>query len=210
MFDHIGSTTLFPRAGSYSMPIQCDTPFVYCLVSCVKVYLSSFIISTMTCFISDPSDLLFVMLITHISDSHFIFLEDFALVLIKQRYNSRSFISMGFTHFGYSMGLNTNSDDVVATPVKYKDYFSTYVSTTKLNTTWENLFEMHNNLDILDITTAQVTDLITKLAAMSEQEDSLKDLLLSALLSAHFKIDSVKNVIKETGVDVARIRFKLY
>uniref|UniRef100_A0A3Q7I434 Uncharacterized protein n=1 Tax=Solanum lycopersicum TaxID=4081 RepID=A0A3Q7I434_SOLLC len=164
----------------------------------------------MTCFISDPSDLLFVMLITHISDSHFIFLEDFALVLIKQRYNSRSFISMGFTHFGYSMGLNTNSDDVVATPVKYKDYFSTYVSTTKLNTTWENLFEMHNNLNILDITTAQVPDLITKLAAMSEQEDSLKDLLLSALLSAHFKIDSVKNVIKETGVDVARIRFKLY
>ncbi|TMW82267.1 hypothetical protein EJD97_006374 [Solanum chilense] len=102
--------------------------------------------------------------------------------------------------------LNTDSDDVVATPVKYKDYFSTYVSTTKLNTTWENLIEMHNNFDILDITTAQVHDLITKLSAMSEQVDSLKDLLLSA----HFKIDSVKNVIKETGVDVACIRLKLY
>ncbi|TMW87103.1 hypothetical protein EJD97_020413 [Solanum chilense] len=114
--------------------------------------------------------------------------------------------SQGFTHFYCSWGLNTDSDNVVATPVKYKDCFSTYVSTTKRNTTYEYLIEMHNNLDILDITTAQVPDLITKLSAMSEQVDSWRDLLLSS----HFKIDSVKNVIKETGVDVARIRLNLY
>uniref|UniRef100_K4CTA1 Uncharacterized protein n=1 Tax=Solanum lycopersicum TaxID=4081 RepID=K4CTA1_SOLLC len=174
-----------------------------------KVTLSIFVDSDLMIFSSssqDPSDLPFGMLITHISESHFMFLEDFSLVLIKQRYNSSAFRSMGFTHFVYSWGLNSDSDDVVATPVKYKDYFSTYVSTTKLNITWENLIEMHNNLDILDITTARVPDLITKLSAMSEKVDSLKDLLLSA----HFKMDSVKNVIKETCVDVASNHLKLY
>ncbi|KAG5595695.1 hypothetical protein H5410_036927 [Solanum commersonii] len=40
---------------------------------------------------------------------------------------------------------------------------------------------------------------------MSEQVDSLKDLLLSA----HFKINNVKDVTKETGIDVARIHLKL-
>ncbi|TMW97206.1 hypothetical protein EJD97_006002 [Solanum chilense] len=154
----------------------------------------------------DLSYLLFGMLITHISDSHFMFLEDFALILIKHRYNSHAFLSMGFTYFSCSWRINTDLDDLVATPVKYKDYFSTHVSTTKLNTTWENLFEMHTNFDILDITTAQVPDLITKLSAMSEQVHSLKDLLLSA----NFKIDGVKNFMNETGVDVARIRLKLY
>ncbi|TMW95227.1 hypothetical protein EJD97_009211 [Solanum chilense] len=96
-------------------------------------------------------------------------------------------------------------NDVSATPIKYKDSFSTYGSTI-LNTTFENLVEMHNKLDIMSITIAHVSDLTTKLSAMSEQVDSLNDLLLSA----YFKIDSVKDVMKETSVDVARIRIKLY
>ena len=82
MFDHIGSTTLFPRAGSHSLLIQRHTLFSYSLVSGVNVYLSSFIISAMLCFIPDPSDLPFAMIITHIFKSHFMFLEDFTLVLI--------------------------------------------------------------------------------------------------------------------------------
>ena len=160
----------------------------------------------MMCVISDPSDLPLRMLITHIFESHFMFLEDLILVLIKQRYNCRAFLSMGITHFGYFWDLKTDLDDVGATPIKYKDSFSTYVLTTILNTTLENIVEMHNKLDIMAITIAQVSDLMTKLSCMSEQVDSLNDLLLSA----HFKIDSVKDVIKETCVDVARIRTKLY
>ena len=134
------------------------------------------------------------------------FLEDFALVLIKQRYNSHAFLCIDFTRFSCSCGLKTDSYNVGATPVKYKDSFPTYVSTTKHNTTVENLVKMHNKLDIIAITIAQIHDLMTKLSAMSEQVDSLKDLLLSA----HLKIDSVKNVIKEIGVDVARFRVNLY
>ena len=47
---------------------------------------------------------------------------------------------------------------------------------------------MQNNLDIFD-TTTEVPDLLTKLSSMSEQVESLKHLLLSA----HLKIDSVKD-----------------
>ena len=83
MIAHIVATNLFPRAGSHSTLIQRDTLFVYFLVSGVKVYLSSFIIPATTCVILDPFDLPFVMLITHIFESHFMFLEDIALVLIK-------------------------------------------------------------------------------------------------------------------------------
>lgn len=55
------------------------------------------------------------------------------------------------------------------------------------------------------ITVAQVPDLMTKLFAMSEEVDSLKDLLLST----HFKIDRVKDVTKERSVDVGSIRLRL-
>ncbi|KAH0773574.1 hypothetical protein KY290_010711 [Solanum tuberosum] len=51
----------------------------------------------------------------------------------------------------------------------------------------------------------QVSDLMTNMTAMCEHVDSLKDLLLAA----HFKIDNVKDVTKETGTDVARIRLRL-
>ena len=134
------------------------------------------------------------------------FLEDFALVLIKQRSNSHAFLCMCFTRFSFFWGPKSDSYNVGATLVKYKDSVPTYVSTTKLNTTLENLVKMHTKLDIMAITIAQIPDLMTKLSAMSEQVDSLKDLLLSA----HFKMDSVKNVIKETCVDVASNRLKLY
>ncbi|KAG5590772.1 hypothetical protein H5410_041286 [Solanum commersonii] len=50
-----------------------------------------------------------------------------------------------------------------------------------------------------------VNDVLTKLTVMGEQVDSLKDLLLAA----HFKIDNVKDVSKETGVDVARVHLRL-
>ncbi|TMX05491.1 hypothetical protein EJD97_017331 [Solanum chilense] len=152
---HIVATTLFPRAGSHSMLIQCDTLFAYCLVS--------------------------------------------------RRYNSHALLRMGLTLFGCSWDSRLIRTTWVL-PLKYKDSFSTYVSTTKVNTTLENLVKMHNKLDIMAITISQVPDVMTKHFAMSEQVDSLKDLLLSS----HFKIDSVKDVIKETGVDVARICLKLY
>jgi len=100
---HIFATTLLPTDGSHSMLTQRDTLFAYCLVSGVKMHLSSFIISSMTDVISDPSSLPFGMLITHIFESHFMCLGDFAPVLIKQRYNSCAFISKGFTRSGSSI-----------------------------------------------------------------------------------------------------------
>ncbi|KAG5590133.1 hypothetical protein H5410_040647 [Solanum commersonii] len=101
--------------------------------------------------------------------------------------------------------LNTDADDLDDAPVKSKPSSSTSVSTTKPNVALDSLAEMHTKLYAMAITVAQVYDLMTKLTAMSEQVDSLKDLLLSA----HFKIDSVKDVTKETGVDVVRIHLRL-
>ncbi|KAH0646563.1 hypothetical protein KY284_034447 [Solanum tuberosum] len=202
---HIVATTLLPRVGSHSTLSQRDTMFAYCLVSGVKVHLLSFILFAMTDVISDPSSLPFGMIITRIFESHFMCLGDFSPVLIKQRYNSRDFLSMGFTRSDSSWVLKTDADDLDDAPMKSKPSSSTSVSTTKPNAAVEGLVEMHTKLYAMAITVAQVSDLMTKLTAMSEQVDSLKDLLLSA----HFKIDSVKDVTKETGLDVARIHLKL-
>uniref|UniRef100_M1DQK8 Uncharacterized protein n=1 Tax=Solanum tuberosum TaxID=4113 RepID=M1DQK8_SOLTU len=79
------------------------------------------------------------------------------------------------------------------------------MSTTKLNVALQNIGEMHTKLDAMAITAVQVPDLMTKLTVMSEQVDSMKDLLLFA----HFKINSVKDVYKKTGDDVARIHLRL-
>ncbi|KAG5580371.1 hypothetical protein H5410_050998 [Solanum commersonii] len=171
---HIVATTLLPRASSHSMLTQRDTLFAYCLVFDVKVHLSFFIISSMTDVISDPSSLPFGMLITHIFESHFMCLGDFAPVLIKQRYNSHAFLSMGFTRSGSSILIRMTC----CYPVKFKPSSSTFVSTTKLNAALEILPEMHIKLDAMAITVAQVNDLMTKLSAMSKQVDFLKDLLL--------------------------------
>ncbi|KAG5571965.1 hypothetical protein H5410_061731 [Solanum commersonii] len=43
------------------------------------------------------------------------------------------------------------------------------------------------------------------MTTMGEQVDSLQDLLLAS----YFKIDNVKDVTKETGTNVARIRLRL-
>ena len=72
----------------------------------------------MTCVILDPFDLPFGMLITHIFESHFMFLEYFALVRIKQRYNSHAFLIVGFTHFGCTRGLKTYSVNMGSSPDK--------------------------------------------------------------------------------------------
>ncbi|KAG5599576.1 hypothetical protein H5410_030946 [Solanum commersonii] len=70
--------------------------------------------------------------------------------------------------------------DLADATVKSKPSSSTSVSTTKLNAALDNLTEMHTKLDTMAVTVAQVPDLLTKLNAMSEQVDSLKDLILSA------------------------------
>lgn len=63
---------------------------------------------------------------------------------------------------------------------------------------------MDTKLDSMAITVAQVPNIMTKLSAMSEKVDSLKDILLFA----HFKIDGVKDIPKEVGADVACIPLK--
>ncbi|KAH0642177.1 hypothetical protein KY290_033776 [Solanum tuberosum] len=105
---------------------------------------------------------------------------------------------MGFIHFGSSKNLGSKYE-------KVKQSSSTSVSSVKLNAALENLAEMHAKLDAMSITVTQVNDVLTKLTAMGEQVDSLKDLLLAA----HFKIDNMKDVSKETGVDVARVHLRL-
>uniref|UniRef100_M1DR51 Uncharacterized protein n=1 Tax=Solanum tuberosum TaxID=4113 RepID=M1DR51_SOLTU len=55
----------------------------YCLVSGVKVQLSSFILSVLTDVISDSSSLPFGMLITRIFGTHFLSLGDFSPIFIK-------------------------------------------------------------------------------------------------------------------------------
>ncbi|KAG5576567.1 hypothetical protein H5410_056701 [Solanum commersonii] len=74
-----------------------------------------------------------------------------------------------------------------------------------LKTNSEELGAKHEKMNVMSIIVTQVNDIMTEPVAMGEQVDSLKDLLLAA----HFKIDNVKDVSKETGVDVAQIHFKL-
>ncbi|KAH0645120.1 hypothetical protein KY284_033004 [Solanum tuberosum] len=175
------------------------------LSSFVKVHISSFIIFAMTDVISDLTSLPFGMLLTRIFESHFMCLGDFFLVLIKQRYNSRAFLSMGFTHSVSSWTHKNDSEDLGAKNVKSKPSSSTFVSFVKLNVALENLAEMNAKLYTMSISVTQVSDVMTKMTVMDEHVDSLKDLLLAA----HFKIDNVKDVFKESGVDVARIRLRL-
>ncbi|KAH0636150.1 hypothetical protein KY285_035895 [Solanum tuberosum] len=183
---HIVATTLLSRAGSHSTLTQCDTLFVYCLVFGVKVHLSSFIITVMTDVIADPISLPFGILLTRIFEYQYMCLGDFSPVFIKQCYNSHAFQSM-------------------AKLEKLRPSTLTSVSTTKLTAALENLDAMHAKLDAMTITVSHISDVMTKLTAMGEQVDCLKDLLLAA----HFKIDNVKDVSKETGADVAKIRLRL-
>ncbi|KAK4730063.1 hypothetical protein R3W88_023051 [Solanum pinnatisectum] len=202
---HIIATTLLPRAGSHSTLSQHNTLFAYYLVFNVKVHISSFIIFAMTVVIYDPTSLPFGMLLTRIFESHFMCLGDFSLVLIKQRYNSHTFLSMGFTHSVSSWTLKNDSEDLSAKNVKSKPSSSTSVLSVKLNVALENLAEMNAKLYTMSISVTQVSDVMTKLTVMGKQVDSLKDLLLAS----HFKIDNVKDVFKESGVDVARIRLRI-
>ncbi|KAH0642387.1 hypothetical protein KY290_033981 [Solanum tuberosum] len=187
---YIIATTLLPRAGSHSTLSQHDTLFAYYLISGVKVHISSFTIFAMTHVISDPTSLPFGMLLTRIFESHFMCLGDFSLVLIKQRYSSRAFLSMGFTHSVSSWTHKNDSEDLGAKNMKSKPSSSTFVSSVKLNIALVNLAEMNAKLYTMSISVTQVSDVMTKLTVMDEHVDSLKDLLLAA----HFKIDNVKDV----------------
>ncbi|KAG5609708.1 hypothetical protein H5410_020989 [Solanum commersonii] len=129
-------------------------------------------------------------------------LGDFSLVFIKQCYNSRAFQSKGFVYYGSSWLLKTDFDELGAKHEKLAPSTSTSVSTAKLTTALENLDAMHAKLDAMSITVSQVSDVMTKIIAMGEHVDSLKDLFLAA----HFKIDNVKDISIEIGVDVAMIR----
>uniref|UniRef100_M1BBD9 Uncharacterized protein n=1 Tax=Solanum tuberosum TaxID=4113 RepID=M1BBD9_SOLTU len=155
----------------------------------------------MTDVIADLTSLPFGMLLTRIFEYQYMCLGDFSLVFIKQCYNSRAFQIMGFIHSRSSWILKTDFDESRAKQEKLKPSASTSVSTSKLTAALENLDAMHAKLDAMSITVSQVSDVMTKLTAMGEHVDSLKDLLLAA----HFKIDNVKDVSKETGADVAKI-----
>ncbi|KAH0635904.1 hypothetical protein KY289_035819 [Solanum tuberosum] len=152
---HIVATTLLPRAGSHSTLTQRDTLFVYCLVSGVKVHLSSFIIAAMTDVIVDLTSLPFGMLITRIFEYQYLCLGDFSPVFIKQCYNSRAFQSMGFIHSGSSWLLKTDFDESRAKHETLKPSASTSVSTAKLSAALENLDAMHAKLDTMSITISQ-------------------------------------------------------
>lgn len=79
VISHIMATTLLPRADSHSMLTLHDTFSVYCLISCIKVNLFSFIISTMTEDNFDLFSLPFGMLLTRIFEHQYFCLEDFSL-----------------------------------------------------------------------------------------------------------------------------------
>ncbi|KAK4709056.1 hypothetical protein R3W88_029981 [Solanum pinnatisectum] len=184
---HIVATTLLPRAVSHSTFTQRDTLLTYCVVSQIKFHLFS---------------LPFGMLITRILESHFMCLGDFSPIFIKQCYNSRTFVSMGYSRNDSSWVLKNDLEDVAAKNLmKSKPSSSTSVSSAKLNAALANLadeckigcyvYHFHSDKRPYDHDDCH-----------GEQVDSLKDLLLSA----HLKIDNMKDVTKETGADVARIR----
>ncbi|KAK4726867.1 hypothetical protein R3W88_031784 [Solanum pinnatisectum] len=89
--------------------------------------------------------------------------------------------------------------------MKSKPSSSTSISTAKINVALQYLAKMNGKLDVVTISITLVSDLMTKLTTMGEHVDSLKDLPLVA----HFKIDNVKDVTKETSADVACIRLRL-
>ncbi|KAK4731377.1 hypothetical protein R3W88_024365 [Solanum pinnatisectum] len=140
---HIVATTLLT---------QCDTLFVYYLVSGVKVHLSSLIIVTMTDVIADPTSLSFGMLLTPIFEYQYMCLGDFSQVFIKQCYNSRAFQSMGFIHCGSSWLLKTDFNESRDKLEKLKPSASTFISTAKITAALENLDTMHAKLDAMTIT----------------------------------------------------------
>ncbi|KAH0765357.1 hypothetical protein KY285_001228 [Solanum tuberosum] len=129
----------------------------------------------------------------------------YCLVSCIKCYNSRAFQSMDFIHSGSSWILKVNSEDLGDKHEKGKTSSSTSVSTAKLNVALENMDAMQAKLDVVSISVSQVVDVMTKLATMGGQVDSLKDLLLVA----HYKIYNVKDVSKEIGADVARICLRL-
>ncbi|KAH0673758.1 hypothetical protein KY284_024845 [Solanum tuberosum] len=115
-----------------------------------------------------------------------------------------AFFSMGYTRTISSSALKNDLDDVVVKSIKSKPSSSTAISSPKLNAALEKLSDMDANLDALTIYVTRESDLVSSVTAMKEQVDSLKDLLLSA----HVKINVVKDVTKETAADVARIRLR--
>uniref|UniRef100_M1DHZ8 Uncharacterized protein n=1 Tax=Solanum tuberosum TaxID=4113 RepID=M1DHZ8_SOLTU len=118
--------------------------------------------------------------------------------------SSLAFFSMGYTRTISSSALKNDLDDVVVKSIKSKPSSSTAISSPKLNAALEKLSDMDANLDALTIYVTRESDLVSSVTAMKEQVDSLKDLLLSA----HVKINVVKDVTKETAADVARIRLR--
>uniref|UniRef100_M0ZHU9 Uncharacterized protein n=1 Tax=Solanum tuberosum TaxID=4113 RepID=M0ZHU9_SOLTU len=128
-------------------------------------------------------------------------LGDFPPIFIKQCYNSRTCVSMGYSRNDSSWVLKNDSEDVAAKNLKSKPSFPTSVSSAKLNAALENLclyeckigcyvYHFHSGKRPYDHDDCH-----------GEQVDSLKDLLLVA----HLKIDNMKDVTKKTGADVARI-----
>ncbi|KAG5581190.1 hypothetical protein H5410_051817 [Solanum commersonii] len=112
---------------------------------------------------------------------------------------------MGYIRTNSSWALKNDLDDVVVKSVKSKPSSSIAVSSAKLNVPLEKPSEVDAKLDALTISVTLVSDLVFSVTAMEEKVDSLKDLLLAS----HFKIDDVKDITKETSVDVANIRLRI-
>ncbi|WMV29381.1 hypothetical protein MTR67_022766 [Solanum verrucosum] len=154
------STTLLPRDGSHSTLTQRGTLLAYCVIFGIKLYLSSFILSAMADVISEPSSLSFGMFITCILESHFIFLSDISPIFIKKSYDSRAFVSMGYSHTDSSWVLKNDTEDVAAKNLKSKPSSFTSVSFAILNATLENLTDMNAKLDVVSITVTQVINMV--------------------------------------------------
>lgn len=95
---HIIGTSLLPRASSLCVLSQRDTLLTYCLLTNRKIMLSSFILSYMVDSALNPSVLPYGLLILKILEASNIYLTGFSGVSVKQCYNSKAFVSMGYVN----------------------------------------------------------------------------------------------------------------
>lgn len=178
---HIVATTLLPRVSSLSSLAQRDTLLTYCLVSRRKIKLSSFVINYMIEVASNPFSLPYGMVISRILEANNISLVDIPPRIVKQCYNSKAFISMGYVRTKDSWVLKSKTDvPVVAPSSKVKAPSSSIPS------------DFH-------------ADILANLVAMNKKVESFND----KLISIQFQMEKIKDVTKETSSAVARIRIKL-
>ncbi|XP_059278124.1 uncharacterized protein LOC132032513 [Lycium ferocissimum] len=174
---HILPTTISPRTESVSTLTQHDTLITYCLVTKMKLKLSSLIINCMIEVSPDSSYLPYGMLLTTLLEASEIKLAKFPSVPITKCYNSRAIKSMGYVLEGDSW---VKKDIEVPVPPPSSDI--------KASASLEPL--------------PSDGDLPTRLTALDAKIDGLKELVLSQYL----QLDKIKYITKETGSDIANLR----